>query len=63
MEKKNLPACIFCESSVVIIRLSGFRIEYDVLKDGPKSDGIKDVGFLFGGEIDAFGIALESVSV
>lgn len=49
---------ILRESGVVVICLAGFGVEDDVFEDRAESDGVEDVGLLFGGEVDAFGVAL-----
>jgi hypothetical protein len=50
-------ACIFGNTDIVVIRVTVKRCIDDVLKDRSESDGVENVRFFLGGEIDAFGIA------
>jgi hypothetical protein len=50
-------ACIFGNTDIVVIRVTVKRYVDDVLKDRSESDGVENVRFFLGGEVDAFGIA------
>ena len=48
--------CVLSNANVIIIRRAGDRVVHYVFEDAAKADGVVDVGFLLGGEVDAFGI-------
>ena len=54
----GLPASVLGQGGVVVVDQAGFGAEDDILEDGAEFDGVENVGFLFGGKADAFGIAL-----
>ncbi|RUS25003.1 hypothetical protein BC938DRAFT_472757 [Jimgerdemannia flammicorona] len=45
------------EAVVSIFDDAGVLVEDDVLEDGPKANGVEDVGFLLGREVNALGVA------
>lgn len=56
--RRVLPSGVFRESGVVVVCLPGFWVKDDVLENGAESDGVEDVGFFLGREVDGFGVAL-----
>ena len=48
--------CVLSNANVIVIRRAGDRVVHYVFEDAAKADGVIDVGFLLGGEVDAFGI-------
>ena len=50
-------ARIFGNVHVVIIRSARNRVVDDVFQDGTETNGTKDFRFLFGGQVDALGVA------
>ena len=56
------PASVFCECGVCIVDQACCRIEYDILKDRAKLNGMKYVRLLFGRKIDTFCVTLARLS-
>jgi len=50
-------AGVLGDAHVVVIRDTTTRVVDDVLEDGAVPDSVEDFGLLFGGEVDALGIA------
>ncbi len=48
--------CVLSNANVIIIRSAGDRVVHYVFEDTAKADGVIDIRFLLGGEVDAFSI-------
>ena len=47
---------ILGDADIIVVRLASYNVIDDVLEDGTKTDGVVDLGFLFGGKVDALGV-------
>ena len=50
-------ACVLGDGDIVVVWLAICYVEDDVLEDRAEANGIVDLGLLFGGEVDALGVA------
>lgn len=52
----NIPAGVLGKGGVIVVNLTGGRVEDDVLEDGTELDGAENIGLLLGREANALGV-------
>jgi hypothetical protein len=50
-------AGVLGNADVIVVGHARNRVVHDILEDATETDGIEDLGFLFSGKVDAFGVA------